>query len=99
MRVEVLLSWSGVTPEKYEQIRKAVNWEKDTPKGAVLHLAAFNKDGCQVTDIWESEADFNNFVKNRLYPQVTKAGIKNEPRVEIIPVHEIFAPGLQRLGN
>jgi hypothetical protein len=98
MRVEVLMSWSGVTKEKYEEIRKAVNWEHDTPKGAVLHLAAFNKDGCQVNDIWESEADFNNFVKNRLYPQTTKAGIKTQPKVEIIPVHEIFAPGL-RSGN
>jgi hypothetical protein len=98
MRIEVLMSWSGVTPAQYEQIRKSVNWEKDTPKGAVLHLAAFNKDGCRVNDIWESETDFNDFVKNRLYPQTRAVGIKTEPKVEIMPVYEIFAPAIQRLS-
>jgi len=98
MRVEILMSWSGVTPEVYEQIRKQVNWEKDTPKGAVLHLAAFNKDGCQVNDIWESADDFKSFVKNRLYPATSAVGIKTEPKVEIIPVYDIFAPALQRLS-
>ena len=98
MRVEVLLSWSGVTPEKYEEVRKAVNWEGNAPKGAVLHLAAFNKDGCRVNDIWESEADFNNFIQNRLYPKIKAAGITTEPKVEILPIYEIFAPAIQRLS-
>lgn len=97
MRVEVLMSWSGVTPEKYEEIRKAVNWENNTPKGAVLHLAAFDKDGCRVNDIWESEADFNNFVKSRLYPSTMAAGITTQPKVEIVPIYDIFAPAIQRL--
>ncbi len=98
MRVEILMSWSGVTPKQYEEIRKSVNWEGNVPKGAVLHLAAFDKDGCKVNDIWESEADFNSFLKNRLYPETSKAGIKTIPKVEIIPIYEIFAPAIQRLS-
>ena len=91
----MVMKWDGVTPDIYERLRKTVNWEGDTPKGAVLHLAAFNKDGCQVNDIWESEADFNNFLQNRLMPGVQKVGVKGQPLVDIVPVHAIFAPAYE----
>ncbi len=93
----MLMKWDGVTPDQYEKIRKTVNWEGNAPKGAVFHVAAFNDNACRVTDIWESADDFNNFVQDRLMPATAEAGIKGEPQVELIPVHAIFVPALQRL--
>jgi hypothetical protein len=88
----MLMKWAGFTQAHYETIRKTVNWEGNHPKGAVFHVAAFDKDGGRVTDIWESAEEFNDFVHNRLMPGTKAAGITGEPQVEIFPVYAIFAP-------
>ena len=92
------MKWDGVTPDQYEKLRKSVNWEGNMPKGAVFHVAAFHNNALRVTDIWESAEDCQNFVQQRLMPHVAAVGIHNEPQVELIPVHAIFIPALQRLG-
>jgi len=92
-RIVMLMQWTGVTKELYEKVRKQVNWERDVPKGAVLHIATFDDKGARVTDIWKSEEDFNNFVQNKLMP-VTKELIDTEPDVEIYPLHALFMPGV-----
>jgi hypothetical protein len=88
MRTVMIMKWDGLTSAQYDQLRKSVNWEGNTPKGAVFH----------VTDIWESADEFNNFVQNRLMPGVAALGIKTQPQVELFPVHAIFVPALQRLS-
>lgn len=92
-RIVMLMQWTGVTKELYEKVRKQVNWEGEVPKGAVLHIAAFDEKGIRVTDIWESEEDLNSFIQNRLMP-VTKELIDTEPNVEIYPLHALFIPGM-----
>ena len=92
----MVMKWDGFTTANYETIRKTVNWEGKHPKGALFHVAAFDKTGGHVTDIWESEAEFNDFVQNRLIPGTTAAGIKGEPQVEIYPVHAVFVAALQQ---
>ena len=57
------MRWAGVTPEQYEEAREVINWEGDVPDGAVLHVAGFDGDDLRVTDVWESEEDFNTFVE------------------------------------
>ena len=86
------MQWDGVKPEQYESLRKSVNWEGNKPDGAVFHIAAFTPTGIRVTDVWESEKDFNNFVENRLMPEVKKIGVDGEPKVEFYPMHAMFAP-------
>lgn len=62
------------------------------PKGAKFHVAWFAKDGMHVLDIWESQADFEKFVNDRLMPAVKRLGIQGQPKVEIEAAHAIFAP-------
>ncbi len=90
-RIVMYMKWSGVTKDHYESIKKAINWEKEKPKGAVFHIASFDKSGMRVTDVWESEKDFNDFAQKRIMPAVRKMGIRNEPEVEIHPAHSTFA--------
>src|SRR5207247_482720 len=35
----------GCDPEQYEAVRKAVNWEGDTPEGGLFHVSWFDADG------------------------------------------------------
>ena len=97
MRTIIVMKWGGVTPDQYEKIRKLANWEGDTPKGAVFHVAGFSNNALRVTDLWESQDDFNCFEQTRLMPAVAQTDIQGEPQVEMLPVHAIYVPSLQNL--
>ncbi len=94
MRIAMLMFWEGVTPKQYNEVRKLVDWDNNKPTGGVLHVASFDNRGLRVTDVWESEADLNNFVQNRLMPKVIQIGIETQPKVEVYPLHNLFTPGL-----
>jgi hypothetical protein len=89
----MIMEWDGVTPEQYEAVRKLVNWEGDQPPGGMYHVAAFGENGLRVVDVWESAESFQAFAQSRLIPGTKQVGIESEPRVEVFPVHAIFAPG------
>ncbi|HEV8688818.1 MAG TPA: hypothetical protein VGQ91_00865 [Ideonella sp.] len=93
MPVMMMMEWSGVTPEQYEAVRKFVNFEAEAPAGGLFHVAAFDEAGLRVTDVWERAEDFQTFVEQRLMPGVAKAGIQGEPKVRILPAHNVYAPG------
>jgi len=97
MRIKMKMKWDGIAPKQYDELRKRVHWEGNMPKGAVFHVAAFGNNAIHVTDIWESENEMNDFIQNRLMPEVAKMGITSHPTVETFPVHAIFIPALQRL--
>ena len=96
MNTIITTKWKGVTPEQYEKASEAINFRGNTPKGFIFHVAAFDNNGIQVTEMWESNEDFNNFLHQRLVPAAKAAGIIGEPQVEMLPVHTIFAPALER---
>ena len=89
------MRWVGVTPEQYDTVRAAVRWEEDTPAGAVLHVASFDGRVMRVTDVWESQADFERFFAERLGAAIKEADIEGEPDTEFTPLHRRFvAPGV-----
>jgi hypothetical protein len=94
MAIVVLLHWREVSEEKYEKVRKEVNWENDTPKGAKFRVAWFDSDGLHVLDLWESQQEFERFVEQRLMPAVRTLGIEGQPKVEFSKAHAIFAPNI-----
>ena len=92
MATVMLMHWPEVTREKYEEVRRDVDWEGNVPKGARFHVAWFGDDGFRVLDLWDSREDFETFVRDRLTTGVQKAGIGGQPRVEFAPAHAVFAP-------
>lgn len=92
MAVLVFVKGEGFTKEMYEKVRKEVDWEHKHPSGAVFHAASFEKSGStiRIADVWESEADFNNFAKNRLQPVFEKHKM-TPPKWEVFPAHNINA--------
>ena len=90
-RIILFIEWEGFTKEMYEEARKQVNLDGDIPKGLVSHFVAFDKKDIRVTDIWESEEEFNNYIQNRLMP-VTGNLIETKPKIEIFPLYTLFVP-------
>ncbi len=97
MPIVMIMKWTGVTAEQYDKARRLVDLEGKKPKGLLFHVAAFDKDGARVTDVWESAEDFDSYVKNRLMPGVKQLGMQGEPQVGIYPTHAIFTPGYKPL--
>lgn len=90
MTVVMSMYWAGVTPEQYEAARGGVRWEEEPPVGAVLHVAWFDPGGIRVMDLWNTQADFERFVAERLMPTVREIGITGEPEVQFSPLHRRF---------
>jgi len=90
MAVVLSLRWPGVTPEQYNAVRDSVRWEQQEPDGAVLHVAWFDGGVLHVTDVWNSQADFERFFSERLTPAVKEAGITGEPDSKFSPLHRRF---------
>ncbi|WP_327092214.1 hypothetical protein OIE66_16700 [Nonomuraea sp. NBC_01738] len=57
-----------IGPDIYAHIKKGLGPEP--PKGLVAHLAYRVGDGLRYVDVWESEADWQAFVEERLHPVV-----------------------------
>jgi hypothetical protein len=94
MATVMVMHWPEVSKEQYEQARKDVNWEGVHPKGAKFHVAWFGGDGFHALDIWDSQAEFERFVQDRLAPAVQRIGIKGQPNTQFYPAHAIFAPNV-----
>jgi hypothetical protein len=93
------MKWDGVTAAQYDAVRKLANWEGQPPKGAIFHVAGFNKKAMRVTDIWESKEDFNQFLQSRIMPAVKQIGIQTQPKVKFLPLHALFVPDANVLSK
>lgn len=92
MATVMSMHWPQVSREQYEQARREVRWETETPAGAKYHVSWFGDDGFHVFDVWETPEHFQTFVQTRLMPAVQRIGIQGEPKVTLAPAHAIFAP-------
>jgi hypothetical protein len=95
MPTVMTMKWQDVTPELYDKVRETVNWEGDTPDGALFHVIWFEDGGARVLDLWDSAEQFQSFVENRLMPGVREAGIEGEPEVQFHDSHRVFAPAYE----
>lgn len=88
----ILVIFTGnTTKSQYEALRKEVNWERQHPKGGILHAASFDESGhIHVADVWESAETLNAFVEQRLVPAFTKLGL-SPPEVAVYPIHNLNA--------
>jgi hypothetical protein len=91
MAIVMELTWEGVTPEQYDEVRDRVGWETDLAKGGVFHVAWFADGALHANDVWESQEDAMAFVQERLMP-VVKGGmnIPGEPAVQFQQAHRFL---------
>jgi hypothetical protein len=99
MALLAIFSGKGFTKAMYEALRSEVKWETNLAPGGLLHACGFDENGdIHVTDVWESEAQMNAFVTERLIPGFQKVGAPM-PQVNVFPLHNANVyPAAQRFA-
>src|SRR5438128_12600444 len=87
-----MLEWDGITPAEYDAMREAIDWEGNVPDGLLFHVAAFSNKGLVLNEVWESPDHVQPFMDERFLPAIKAMGISSMPRVDLYPVHRLFAP-------
>ncbi len=99
MAIYLSAEWNGMTPQLYDQMRKAVDWDNDMPDGFLFHAVAFSDEGLRVTDIWESEGHLQRYLEGRLNPVLRELGIETQPKLVSLPLYRASLPGFERDGS
>ena len=98
MPVAMLMEWPGWTEEPYRAVLQELQLDKNPPNGLLFHVAGVVQGGLRILDIWESPEAFRTFSEQRIAPAVKKVGITTQPKVDIYPAYNIYAPGLSTIG-
>src|SRR5207249_8933281 len=89
MSTVMLMEWTGVTQDQYNQVMRTLDLDKNPAAGAILHVAGFTAGTLHVLDVWESQQAFEKFQKDRLAAAVQEAGINSQPKVQFYPARNI----------
>jgi len=61
-----------VTRADVEALSEQLGVRGDPPSGLIVHTATETAGGVHIIDIWDSQADFERFQKDRLNPAMEK---------------------------
>jgi len=90
MTTVIMQRFDGITPEHYDQLRALVGWDREVPAGMNYHVASYVGETLRMTDVWDTEEQFNDFVATRIAPGLQQLGIEGLPQIIISPVHDLF---------
>lgn len=95
MAVGVTMEFDGGTLEQYDEVirRMGLTPEGDAPDGALFHWSAATADGIRVTDVWESQEQFERFAGQEIGPITAAVGVPGPPRTQIVPAHSYLTAG------
>ena len=92
MATVMSMRWEGVTPEQYAAIMDELGLDENPADGAIFHVAGFEDGAIRVIDVWDSQAQFEQFMGERLQSAVQAAGVEGQPDVVYYDVHNVYAP-------
>jgi hypothetical protein len=92
MAVTITGVMQGATPEMYDQINSDAGIsETSLPDGLVAHYASRTDDGIRIFDVWESQAQFDQFMQ-QVMPAMEKAiGSTPQLDIEVAQLHNVYA--------
>ena len=84
MPAQLILTFEGVTEQEYRAVNSALGVDPSSPanwpEGMIMHAAGLNGDGhLVVTEVWESPAQQEAFLEDRLGPALAEGGISEPP--------------------
>ena len=89
MPVAVVQDWvepvSVRSAESYHRISELLGARDDPPKGLLMHSAGHTGEAFRIFEVWETQADFDVFIVERLMPVLQKAtgSVTTPPQVTI----------------
>lgn len=98
MAIVMRMTWRGITPDDYDEVRRLANWVSNPAPGGDAHIASFDSEGVlHCTDVWDSTEQLNTFLEQRIFPAVASLGVTSQPDVEIDGCHELFVPHINTI--
>lgn len=78
----------NLTREKYDEVSRRMEEAGDwPPDGLDLHVLFGSEGSMRVSEIWDSEEQFQAFGE-RLFPVLSEVGVEADPP-ELLEVHEL----------
>jgi len=98
MAEALILEFEGVGREDYEAVNRIlgidpVSGSGDWPKGLTSHVGAGKPGGWVVVEVWESKADQEAFMQERLGRALQEGGVAAPSRVEWLELAGYTTPG------
>jgi hypothetical protein len=98
MAAALIFEFDGVDKDLYDSVNEALGLDPgsgggDWPKGIKTHVGAAKPGGLVVFEVWDSQADQDRFMNERLGPALQQAGVPAPSRVEWLEVAGYATPG------
>jgi hypothetical protein len=102
MAVSVVAHYPDLSAETYDEVIAALDLDANPPAGAILHLAGESNGAITTSEIWQTEQTFRAYYDYRLRPALRLHGVHRDPVVEVLPLHNVYAPEIytiERMGS
>ena len=95
MAVAAVIDSEGVTLEQYAEVIRRMNFSpggRGAP-GVLFHWRAASDSGVRVTDVWETQKEFDAFANEQIGPITAQVGVPAQPEVTVYHVHSYRTAG------
>jgi hypothetical protein len=94
MAVAIVMEFEGGTLDQYNEVIQLMGLTPGGagPPGALFHWVTTTDDGIRVTDVWESQEQFDQFAQEQIGPHSATVGLP-EPQASVHDVHNHFTAG------
>ena len=83
MPVAIVQDWVEEETDRstanYDTISERLGVRENPPAGCLMHSAGFTGNGFRIFEVWESKADFDRFLEERLMPIVNEVSGADAP--------------------
>ena len=88
----LMMQFATMDRSKYDDVMKALDWHNaGPPKGLISHMAGPMRVGWGVVDVWESQDDFDRFLKTRLREAFQEVGARMPVmQITVFQVHNQY---------
>jgi hypothetical protein len=87
MRYGVRMEMPGVTQAQYDAMHAQIAPFGAEAAGFIAHISGPTKDGWYVTEIWESKADWERFIQEKVAPLMPPGA----PRPQVVDEFEVYS--------
>ena len=93
--VGVQTDFPGMTLAQYDEVVNRMGFEPrgEGGPGCLFHWVAKTDDGIRVTDVWETQEDFEKFAEEKIGPITQAVGIQGQPATTYFDVHNYLTAG------
>lgn len=95
MAIIATLDLPGVSSAQLDSLLQAVR-VVPAPPGLIAHVESIGESGAQIVDVWDSRASLTRFLRERVEPIFTAAGVPRTAPPQVAEVHRMFFTDLSR---